>query len=130
MQGAHIGDLFNEKRDTSLQSVHRLTRRARFMGEQPLKRFEGHKIIWQEYTASPTAQFHAEELVFTACHYRLRYAYDYTIQFDIDEFWTPGAISEEKMLPDFLDKHMGANAASIGFKQVSQISNQYHMLKC
>lgn len=74
--------------------------------------------MWQDYFASPSAQFHVEELIFTACHYRLRYAYDYTVQFDIDEFWVPGSKSQSNSLPDFLDHHMSQDAASIGFTQV------------
>ena len=75
-------------------------------------------MVWQDYYASPSAQFHVEELLFTACHYRLRYAYDYTVQFDIDEFWALGPKGDAKTLPEFLDQHMSKDAASIGFLQV------------
>ena len=120
MQGVHIDDLFNSNRQTRLEFNAKLTRHARrHVGEQPLGKFDRNNVIWQDYYASPSAQYHAEELIFTACHYRLRYAYDYTIQFDVDEFWTPGKNSQEKTLTDFLDKHMNPDAASIGFKQVS-----------
>ena len=63
--------------------------------------------------------YYAEELIFSSCHYRLRYAYTYSIQFDIDEFWSAGEHIPEKTLPAFLDKYMHPDAASMGFSQVS-----------
>ena len=56
--------------------------------------------------------------MFSACHYRLRYAYDYSIQFDIDEFWTASNTTKEKLLTDFLDVHMLEEYATVGFYQV------------
>lgn len=126
LQGSHISDLFNENGEDRQQSNQRLTRRARSTGEQPVKKFDRGDIVWQEYAANPTAQSHAEELIFTACHYRLRYAFDYTVQFDIDEFWTPALTTEEKTLPEFLDVHMSKDAASIGFKQVEYPLDNSH----
>lgn len=128
-QGAHIDDLFNSNRQSRLDSYSKVSRHARrHVGDQPLGRFERSNTLWQEYSASPSAQFHVEELIFTACHYRLRYAYDYTVQFDVDEFWMPGRNSEAKTLPDFLDQHMNKDAASIGFKQVSSGNIVTHYL--
>lgn len=119
LQGAHIDDLFNSNRQNRLDFYAKHSRQARrHIGEQPLGRFERANTVWQEYSASPSAQFHVDELIFTACHYRLRYAYDYSVQFDVDEFWVPGKNTEIKSLPHFLDQHMKQEAASIGFPQV------------
>lgn len=73
----------------------------------------------QHYWSNTLAEQQMEDLVASACHYRLRYAYDYIINFDVDEFWVPGRDAEEQSLSEFLDRHMSKKAASIGFKQVS-----------
>ena len=122
LQGKHIDDLFNNNRQSRLESNAKLMRRPKrhvHFGDEPLVRFGRSNVIWQEYSASPSGQFHVDELIFTACHYRLRYAYDFTTQFDVDEFWAPGQKTEASTsLPDFLDQNMNKDAASIGFLQV------------
>ena len=86
-------------------------------GTEPLQRFEDPAVEWREYWPSPTAQYYAEMLMFSSCHYRLRYAYTYTVQFD--EFWYAGEHTPKKTLPAFLDEYMHPDAASMSFSQVS-----------
>ena len=120
MQGPHIDELFGDRRSERLEFNAALAERSPLdTGTEPLQRFEDPHVEWFEYWPSPTAQFYAEMLMFSACHYRLRYAYTYTIQFDIDEFWYAGEHIPEKTLPAFLDKYMHPDAASMGFFQVS-----------
>lgn len=120
MQGAHIDDLFNGNRDKRLNFNSQLAERSpEVTGKKPLETFSRANVTWQDYWPSPAASYYGEMFMFSACHYRLRYAYDYTIQFDIDEFWTAGKDTKEKHLTDFLDKHMHKDYATVGFFQVS-----------
>ena len=119
LQGYQVDELFGPKRDERLKFNAVLAERSPAVtGKQPLRRFKRSRTVWQEYWPSPTADYYAEALMFTACHYRNRYAYDYSIQFDIDEFWTPTTKSEEKLLPDFLDRNMKKNSSQMLFTQV------------
>ena len=119
-QGQHIDELFSESRGQRLEFNGALAERSPLhTGTEPLKKFPDPRVQWREYWPSPTAMYYAEELLFSACHYSLRYSYSYSIQFDIDEFWYAGQHTPEKTLPAFLDKHMHPDAASMGFHQVS-----------
>lgn len=119
MQGYQVDELFSAKRDERLKFNAVLAERSPAVtGKKPLKKFTRSKTVWQDYWPSPAADYYAEALMFTACHYRNRYAYDYSIQFDIDEFWTPTSKSQEKLLPDFLDKHMEPKSSQMIFVQV------------
>ena len=120
MQGPHIDELFGDRRSERLEFNAALAERSPLdTGTEPLQRFEDPHVEWFEYWPGPTAQFYAEMLMFSACHYRLRYAYTYSIQFDIDEFWYAGEHIPEKTLPAFLDKYMHPDAATMGFFQVA-----------
>ena len=121
MQGSHIDELFGDKRSERLEFNAALAERSPLdTGTEPLQRFEDPAVEWREYWPSPTAMYYAEELVLSSCHYHLRYAYTYSIQFDIDEFWYPAEHTPEKTLPAFLDKNMHPDAASMGFFQVQR----------
>lgn len=123
MQGYQIDELFSSKRMDRLKYNFQLAELSPGVtGKQPLKKFVRSKTNWFEYWPGPTAQYYAEEFIFSACHYRNRYAYDYSIQFDIDEFWTATHKTEEKLLPDFLDKHMEEKTSEMLFVQVSSTS--------
>lgn len=119
MQGHAVDELFSDKRTDRLQYNSQLAERSPGVtGKEPLKKFVRKNTEWFDYWPGPTAQYYSEELIFSSCHYRNRYAYDYSIQFDIDEFWTPANSTVEQLLPDFLDKHMEEQTAEILFTQV------------
>lgn len=70
------------------------------------------------------SMYYAEELIFTMCHYRLRYEYDYVLQFDVDEFFYLNKAIEQSLvsLPAILDKYFPPNSASLGVYQVRLFS--------
>ena len=122
MQGAHIDELFTDNRDERLKFNAQLAERSPMVtGKKPLEYFTRANVTWIDYWPSPAADYYSELLMFTACNYMLRYAYTYTIQFDIDEFWTPGRDTKEKLVPDFLDAHMKEEYADVGFFQVETL---------
>lgn len=119
LQGKQIDDLFTPERDERLKLNAQLAERTpEVTGKQPLKRFDRSKVIWHEYWPNPNAHYYGIFLIFSACAYRLRYAYDYTSHFDIDEFWVAARGTKERRLPDFLDTHVEKKAVSASFPQV------------
>lgn len=123
--GPHIEELFNDtlRQKRIAYNANFLERSAANVGTQPLRRFQKMNVEWFDYWPSPTAAYYAEEVIFALCHYRNRYAYDYSSQFDIDEFWVPTK-NVEQTLPEFLMKRLPDNATEAIFHQV------YYPLSC
>ena len=123
-----MDDLFSAKRNERLGFNAQLAERSpEITGDKPLVPFVRSGTTWYEYFPSPGASYYGEMFMFSACHYRFRYAYDYTIQFDTDEFWTTSPKMKEKLLPDFLDAHMNKDSASVGFHQVGNCPSHLNL---
>lgn len=77
-------------------------------------------LEWFEYYPSPKVPYYGQQLIYNACQYRLRYAYDYVMQFDIDEFFVlTGNVRPEYInFPQFLDANFPTDAASLTFVTV------------
>lgn len=117
--GPHIEALFDgEARERRIRETTALNERSpESVGTERLQMFDHPAVTWQKYYGAPTANYYSETPLFNACAYRFRYAYNYVMLYDCDEWFTLRRQNSTRQavrsIPDFLDRQLPKHVASL-----------------
>ncbi|KAK9799437.1 hypothetical protein WJX73_010409 [Symbiochloris irregularis] len=119
-RGLHIDAFFNPKLRAQriAMATQHLEQTPETLGEKPLQKFDHPIAEWHEFQNTPRGSY-SKSATFQSCLARARYAYDYIMFFDVDEFLELHHSNPLRGAPlsDYLNKNMASDVASLRFSQ-------------